>query len=122
MCCPYFYPAARIENGNWAVAPRVPLLDMCGGECRAGEHGIEPPNFDLCNNGYARGACDRFPNDAACDAVRFHAITEGGGVRVQFIAEKNWWPVAHGDPDQSGSDMIRRQAAVFVDNFRRRSA
>jgi hypothetical protein len=136
MACPYFYPTARLETGAWAVPPRLPLGDAYSGECRAEQTGVQPDEATLlkfCNVGYGRGCCERFPNDATADAIRFHVANETGElIRIQYIYEKDCWPQDHGSLEYGvtspeprggpGDEVLRRQADAFVESFRRRSA
>ena len=137
MACPYFYPVARLEEDVWAVPPRLPLGDAYTGECRAGTipHQPDPSVMrTLCNCGYARGltACARFPQDARVDAVRFSiAADEGDGIRLQYILEKQCWPLDHGELRYSVSgrafasapadEIVARQAIAFLESYLRRA-
>jgi len=135
MACPYFYPVARLEEDLWAVPPRLPLGDAYTGECRAGAMPHQPGDVVMrnsCNSGYARGKCDRFPQDARADAVRFSvAADEGDGIRLQYIFEKLCWPLDHGELRYSVSEhsfsseladeIVARQAAAFLESYLRRA-
>jgi hypothetical protein len=140
MSCPYFYPVARLEEDLWAVPPRLPLGDAYTGECRAGEvpHQPDPAVMrSLCSCGYARRGtglltCVRFPQDARADAVRFSvAADEGDGIRLQYIFEKECWPLDHGELRYSISEhafaaepadkIVARQAIAFVESYLRRA-
>ena len=135
MPCPYFYPVARLEEDLWAVPPRLPLGDAYRGECRAAGVAQQPDDASIrgaCNSGYARGKCDRFPEEAPADAVRFNvASDDDDGIRVQFILEKACWPLDHGELRYSvreGSfepnamdEILGRQAAAFVESYLRRA-
>ena len=135
MSCPYFYPVARLEEDTWAVPPRLPLGDAYVGECRAGAEAYRPEDTLMrssCNTGYARAFCERFPHDARADAVRFNiASDEGDGIRLQYIFEKECWPVDHGELRYSVSahaftsapadEIVRRQATVFLESYLRRA-
>lgn len=134
MACPYFYPSARFETNPWVVAPRLPLGDAYWGECRASDDAFQPDETrarEICNLGYGRGRCDRFPKDASADAVRFHIAQDAGElIHIQYVFEKDCWPQAHGILDcssasgdaASGPDdaMLRKQAAAFVASYVRR--
>lgn len=135
MACPYFYPVARLEETPWAVPPRLPLGDAYAGECRSGPVTLHPEDTVLrasCNNGYARGKCCRFPDDARADAVRFSIASESGDViRLQYIFEKGCWPVDHGNASYSiagraftappAGELVHRQAAAFIESYLRRA-
>ena len=66
---------------------------------------------------------------ADTDAVRFHIVKYSSEmIQIQYTFEKGCWPREHGlldwSPDRSispnGSEILRRQAAVFVESFRRK--
>lgn len=134
MACPYFYPLARLDTNYWAVPPRLPLGDAYSGECRAQESSFQPDEKtarQLCNLGYGRGSCERFPGNAEADAIRFHIAGEAAGlVRIQYIVEKDRWPREHGTFECSmasqelfssvADETLRRQASAFVESYRRR--
>ena len=135
MACPYFYPAKRLETDFWAVPPRMPLGDAYSGECRAQAVVFLPDEMILrrfCNLGYGRDGCQRFPKVAQADAVRFHVAGEFGDlIRIQYVFEKDCWPVLYGTADFSiatgeftaapPDEILRHQAAAFIDSYRRRS-
>lgn len=116
MACPFFRPLRRLDSGGWTPAPRLPLGGAWGGECSV--HGTwEPPEAiqrDLCNSGYARGRCERFPANAIADAVRF-SITPAG--RLIYILEQDHAPVEHGEIDaaQDPREPLASQARAFLD-------
>jgi hypothetical protein len=132
MACPYFYPTARLENGSWVIPPRMPLGDAYAGECRAGAEAFRPDEARLrehCNTGYGRGSCEQFPVDASVDAVRFHLCAESEGlIRIQYVLEKDCWPVSSGALECSqpveicgnADTILTRQAASFVESYLRR--
>ncbi len=135
MPCPFFLPLRRVdESGRWEHAPRLPLIDLYFGVCRArpGEviEAEESVQRDLCNCGYARGRCDRFPGDAAADAVRFSVVAEAeNSLRVMQILEREHVPVEHREleymvasaafVDPPSSDIVLAQARVFVQSYLR---
>ena len=131
MACPYFYPVARFENNPWAVPPRLPLGDAYSGECRA--PGATPPDEsrmrEICNLGYGRNRCDRFPAASNADAVRFHVSEDTGKlVRIQYVFERDCWPGESGFMEhRAGSDFpgtpdptLQRQAEAFLESYLRR--
>lgn len=134
MACPYFYPLARFETASWVVPPRLPLGDPFAGECRAGDTAFQPGEDkvrQVCNLGYGRGRCDRFPAPADADAVRFHVASDAGElIRIQYSYEKDCWPREHGMIECSKAEgvvssepvnaILRRQAAAFVESYVRR--
>ncbi len=110
-------------------------MDPYAGECRANCEAHRPDDELLrqaCNPGYGRERCGRFPADARADAVRFH-VTEDGKelIRIQWVYEKNCWPMEHGLLEYSvdtrefleaaGDVLLQRQAIVFVEGWIRRS-
>lgn len=134
MACPYFYPVARFETSSWVVAPRLPLGDAYSGECRAADTPFQPEEARLrqiCNLGYGRSRCERFPEAAEADAVRFHVAGDAGElIRIQYVFEKDCWPREHGVFECSSVErelvggpehtILRRQAAAFVESYLRR--
>jgi hypothetical protein len=109
MACPYFYPVMRSQN---AAVARAPLGDLYDGHCQA-----EPsaPMHEGCNFGYGRGGCDHFPGESQGDAVRF-SMSAG---KLLYIIERNCSPIEHGAVDSAQiSPAIRRQAEVFVENWK----
>ena len=85
-----------------------------------------------CNFGYGRGLCERFPAEAEADAVRFHIASDSGElIRLQYVLERECWPISYGIADFSVStnrfaaglrdEILERQAAAFVESYRRRS-
>ena len=132
MACPFFYPTTRLENTGWVVPPRLPLGDAFAGECRAGANAIQPDEAharQICNTGYGRGCCERFPHDAAVDAVRFHVARDTGErILIQYVFEKDCWPIENGQlefaaaPDEirgSPETILRGQAAAFLESYLR---
>jgi hypothetical protein len=126
-------PVEFIAQDCWLHAPRLPLGGLYHGLCYAGAQPFEPPEGsqdDLCNCGYARGRCDRFP-DGAADAVRFSALAEAGGrLKLIYILEKNHAPALSGtldcllDEGQLKSDpsrLLTVQAQAFVQSYLRSS-
>jgi hypothetical protein len=132
MACPYFYPVARLESSTWVVPPRLPLGDPYSGECRVGADPFQPEETQVrqvCNLGYGRGCCNRFPESAEADAVRFHVSKDRGKlIRIQYVFEKDCWPKEHGILEcanaavSSGpeNEVLRRQAAAFLESYLRR--
>jgi hypothetical protein len=136
MACPYFYPVARFESSTWIVPPRLPLGDPYAGECRAGVAAFHPEETQVrqvCTLGYGRSRCDRFPEAALTDAVRFHVAADAGElIRIQYVFEKDCWPQGHGVLEcssatgnlSSGPDdeILRKQASAFVESYLRRKS
>jgi hypothetical protein len=60
---------------------------------------VEPGDafLPLCNLGYARGTCPRFPASTAADAVRFAIARDDGHVlEIHFVLERGHHPSDHG--------------------------
>ena len=119
MACPYFVPIHRIGPGPWNPPPRQPLGDTWGGECWATGAASTPSESELremCNTGYARGRCQRFPESAPADAVRF-AISKDQPDGVRYILEKDHVPVEFGEigPATEARDVLSRQARAFLE-------
>jgi hypothetical protein len=100
MPCPYFLPLAP-EPQRWLRPPRAPLGALYRGECHAGASPA-PADHRLCNFGYARDACPRFPADAPVDAVRFVRR----GAEVTYIAEREHVPVHWGAVRPGACSMV----------------
>jgi hypothetical protein len=132
MACPYFYPVARFETSGWVVPPRLPLGDQYSGECRSSGAGFQPEETrvrQVCNVGYGRGCCERFPESSAADAVRFHVSDDGGKlIRIQYIFERDCWPKEHGIFECANTsvssgpeeEVLRKQATAFLESYLRR--
>jgi hypothetical protein len=130
-------PQGRLDAGDWTHAPRLPLGDPYHGVCHAEpSHIFDPPEAtqrDLCNCGYARGRCDRFPLDSSSDAIRFSVTgDQGGRVRLVYIIEKNHAPADHGAMESGPEEMqfislgeneiLSRQARAFLESYLRRKS
>ncbi|MGH9591539.1 MAG: hypothetical protein ACRD5L_00500 [Bryobacteraceae bacterium] len=135
MACPYFLPARRLDLGDWIRSPRLPLGDPYAGACHARPGDIvEPPEArqrELCNCGYARGRCDRFPGDSAADAIRFSVTGDDDGlIRLVYIVERDHAPAEHATLEYAvaearldgppTSDLLARQAQAFLESYLRR--
>jgi hypothetical protein len=137
VACPFFVPSRRLEIAGWVRPPRFPLGDPFGGAChaRSGDV-IEPPEArqrELCNCGYARGRCDRFPGDSAADAVRFSVTDETlTRVSVVYVVEKDHAPAEFGTLEYAIeesrlegphiSDVLVQQARAFLESYLSRRA
>ena len=131
MPCPYFLPTAQLK---WPNAPRLPLGDAYAGACGAGADAAEPSLAvlkDLCNLGYARGRCARFPGDAGADAVRFAVAEDAAGIiRISWVREKDHHPLDYGPLEYSvaqagfvnavAEDAVCRQAEAYLASYLRR--
>jgi len=126
-------PVSPFEMGEGLHAPRMPLGDAYRGTCHADDDVvIEPAESDqreMCNCGYARGRCSRFPAGAANigDAVRFSVTHDADGVvRLIWIVESAHSPNAFGSLEYSipraelagsAEALVIAQARVFVDSY-----
>ncbi|MGA3096811.1 MAG: hypothetical protein ABSF25_10190 [Bryobacteraceae bacterium] len=131
MCCPYFDPTQPRGAGGSAM---LPLGGEWAGLCRAEPAApVQPDDAGLCNLGYARGACPRFPNGEGPDAVRFTVqAVEETGLRLYYVVERDHHPFAHGPLEfslASGALMnpphgqwLGRQALAYVRSYLRRKA
>jgi hypothetical protein len=137
VACPFFVPSRRLEIAGWVRPPRFPLGDPFAGACHARPADVvEPPEArqrELCNCGYARGRCDRFPGDSAADAVRFSVTNDSPSrVLLVYVVEKDHAPAEHGileyavgDARLDGphiSDILVQQARAFLESYLRRRA
>jgi len=114
----------------------VPLGDVYRGECRSQTEPYVPDEerLFLCNLGYARDECPRFPAEARADQTRFSVASDTpplmmirvvqesawrplASVTLEFDLERQVWTTAHHDP------IIQRQAEAYLEAyFRRRTA
>jgi hypothetical protein len=136
VACPFFAPSRRLEIAGWVRPPRFPLGGTFGGACHASPADvIEPPEAqqrELCNCGYARGRCDRFPGEGAADAVRF-SVTEDTAkrLRVIYVIEKDHAPdrfgtleysIDDGRLDGPIGDILAQQVRAFLESYLGRRA
>jgi len=113
----------------------LPLGDLWAGQCRATpNHPCDPEDSalrPLCNLGYARGNCARFPaSPDVPDAVRFTiSAHQGSLLRLYYVIERDHHPFAHGPLEYStadgfsslpGGESFRRQAQAYVESYLRR--
>jgi hypothetical protein len=131
MACPYFDPVLPSRDGS----AMLPLGDWWEGVCRAMPDAPQPCEgtlLRLCNMGYARGECPRFPGGDGPDAVRFTVKGSGSGaVRLYYVVERNHHPFAHGPLAYSiasgalsappANQVLDRQARAYAQCFLRRS-
>lgn len=120
VACPFFLPMSRLTTGEWLHAPRLTLIDEYRGICSAGEplEPEEPAQREICNCGYARGRCERFPPEGA-DAVRFSMTAEG---RIVYVFERDHLPQGHGiiaEADAAG--ILGAQVRAFAESYRLRA-
>lgn len=132
MACPCFYPVERLAT---AVKTPAPLGDAWAGPCRAAPDAEWQPDRAtlerLCNFGYARAQCPRFPAAETPDAVRFSVSRDQDGiVGIYWVMEKNHMPFAHGALDYSRAAAgfpsahpdacVAQQAQAYVSSYLRR--
>lgn len=113
----------------------LPLGDAWAGVCRSVPESPSDPDASsvrpLCNLGYARGKCPRFPAGDGPDAVRFSiAADQNGALRISYVVERDHHPFAHGLLDyytQSGAfaerpagEILERQAQAYAESYTRR--
>jgi hypothetical protein len=111
----------------------VPLGDVYRGECRSQSEPYVPDDdrLFLCNMGYARDECPRFPAESRADQTRFaiasdvppllmiRVVQESAwrplvSVTVEFDLERQVWISALADP------IIQRQAEAYLEAYLRR--
>lgn len=130
MACPYFIPERKLEPGSWTHLPRLPLGGAYAGRCLAAAAPHTPSEShqrELCNCGYARGLCDRFPDSGGADAVRFSVVEDREtGLRLVWVLEKEHAPLSHGVLEfsivrdafeNSPGEFLLSQARAFVENY-----
>jgi hypothetical protein len=131
MSCPYFDPIAPQVGGSGPESAMLPLGDAWTGICQATpEQPCQPDHatlFPLCNLGYARGNCARFPRDDGPDAVRFTVSSDNGAtVHLYYVIERDHHPFAHGPLEhtsagvQGAGPLLARQAQAYVQSYLRR--
>jgi hypothetical protein len=102
MSCPYFEPIELHPRACGATGSLLPLGGVWTGMCHADrEHTAQPDDsvlHRLCNLGYARGVCSRFPEaDPGPDAARFTlSRDDGASLRMYYVLERDHQPFAHG--------------------------
>jgi hypothetical protein len=137
MPCPFFAPAQRLDAGPWTNPPRLPLGDAYSGFCRVRSGEVHAPpeehQREICNCGYARGRCDRFPEGDSADAVRFSVSADrrAGKLRLVYILEREHAPASHGAIefkvkkgallDSPGDGVLAAQGRAFAESYLRKS-
>jgi hypothetical protein len=132
MACPCFYPVeSLLPSAGRKIAP---LGDIWTGLCRAtpAADGFPDPatTQELCNFGYAKEKCPRFPAGDP-DAVRFTVSgDQDGRIRIYWVMEKNHLPFAHGPLEYSRAEnafvtngideRLAQQARAYVTSYLRR--
>jgi len=144
LACPFFMPVARLQNGNWPHAARLPLGCGWSGHCTAPGHGGEVPSRDIleafCNLGYA-SRCNWAPRQSPCDAIRF-AVSAPSGlagdsravaqapaavIHIRYVCERDHLPIEHGDlrfdlasamwQQRHADDRIQKMAECFLESY-----
>jgi hypothetical protein len=115
----------------------LPLGDDWAGACLAIPEPVSQPDGAtlraLCNLGYARGICHRFPEGDGPDAVRFSISSDDGAtLRLYYVVEQNHHPFAHGPLTYSRalaafaelpvSQTLCGQAGAYVESYLRRKS
>ncbi len=134
MACPYFYPLEPRGGAPQGRETMLPLGGSWSGVCRAVAGGDCRPDeramLSLCNLGYARGQCSRFPEGDGPDAARF-TISHDDGERLHlyYVLERDHHPFAHGAIEYSrnggavagstANDEVRRQASAYAESYLR---
>jgi len=131
MSCPYFDPVTPRSPGDPATS-MLPLGDRWAGACLAipaePYSPDEPSLATLCNLGYARESCSRFPRAEGPDAVRFTvAAASPEAVDLYYVIERDHHPFAHGPltyrlPDgpftpAPASETLAAQARAYIASF-----
>ena len=137
MACPYFDPVRPRTIATGAPGAMLPLGDDWVGLCRATTGQPWEPDqaslATLCNLGYARGSCPRFPEGDGPDAVRFTISRDDGrSIEVCYVVERDHHPFAHGGLEFSraaaaftappGAEILHCQARAYVTSYLRRKA
>jgi hypothetical protein len=138
MSCPYFDPERPNARAAGSQHSYLPLGDAWTGTCRADARHPDQPDeasmLSLCNIGYARGTCPRFPaEDAGPDAARFTiAADDGASLRIYYVLERDHKPFAHGPLDcaagestfhcNPAGDLTAKQALAYLASYLKRKA
>ncbi len=135
MSCPYFDPLERRSSADDRLNAMLPLGGVWAGVCRAVRDQPWEPDaaslVPLCNLGYARGGCPRFPGENHPDAVRFAVRSDDGvRLRVLYVIERDHLPFAHGALEYlladgsfleaSAGESVARQACAYIESYLRR--
>ena len=133
MSCPCFCPRQPRTPSSGPENALLPLGDAWAGVCLAQPEDPVPPDdatLPLCNLGYARGACARFPADTGPDAVRFAiAHDDGRTLQIYYVLERGHYPLTHGQIEYRFTleafepalppAISRDQAQAYVTSYRR---
>jgi hypothetical protein len=112
----------------------LPLGDAFTGVCLAlpGQP-VQPDEtrLTLCNLGYARSDCPRFPAELSADAVRFALSSDDGqSLQIYYVLERGHHPAEHGQLTYRTADRtfappiageaFGQQAAAYAGSYLRR--
>jgi hypothetical protein len=138
MSCPYFYPVQPLGGEADTRTPLLPLGNLWSGMCRAVPNQTRAPEESVlrrvCQLGYARGHCLRFPaDDSGADAVRFTLSRhEADSLHLYYVLERDHHPFSHGPLEYSlvtrrlvqapASEILARQAEAYAESYLRRKS
>jgi hypothetical protein len=130
MSCPHFEPREPLADSGGKFT-MLPLGGAWSGTCRAiaGEEWRTSDSSQraICNIGYARGRCPRFPAGDGPDAVRF-CLAEAADIAITLLyaVERDHHPHAHGRltiragaPAEGG--LLECQARAYAESYWRRT-
>lgn len=134
MSCPHFCPVEPQAASGPAEA-MLPLGDLWAGVCCAAPKAprtVDAALWPLCNLGYARGRCPRFPESGEPDAVRFSLRSvETDLILIRYAIERNHHPYEDGllaysisQAGLTGADVnetLQSQAEAYARSFLRRT-
>ena len=128
MACPHFRPETRLPHPT-GTAP-APLGDLYAGACANSDQVPDEDTVrELCNYGYARGRCPRFPPDSPADAVRFSVTRHGGGSTdglwaIEAAHHPHAWGTFRFDAEGGGIEGVPEEigshARVYMVSYLRR--
>lgn len=100
----------------------LPLGDAWSGLCHAVPESPWQPGgetlYPICNIGYARSRCPRFPAGDAPDAVRFSiAADHGSSIQLYYVVERDHLPVAHGPLEYTRQDAAFHPAEPYLERL-----
>jgi hypothetical protein len=138
MSCPYFDPLEPHPRTGGATLALMPLGGTWTGTCHADPQRAVSPDESalhrLCNMGYARGVCPRFPAaDPGPDAARFTLSSDDGAtLRIYYVLERDHQPFAHGPLEFAvrerafialpAGNLTARQAAAYAASYLERKS
>ena len=137
VACPFFSPVEPAPLSSAASHALLPLGDAWAGLCHAAPENPFQPGvetlYPICNIGYARARCPRFPGGDAPDAIRFCITADRGNLlQLYYVVERGHLPLAHGALEFSPSEqtfrptpeleaIVRLARAYIASYFRRKS-